>query len=247
MMRIATMLDLEERFQTLVNMGISSRDNLSDLNDMTDRGRYPLKPWTAFKTVSTMQLIRDYQITSEETLLNLFQKHSKKRIEVLTHEVYEHQRRYFGEYRYSLAVIFKYTYCCIIINSLRGDSTENKFNRWAKNNHLNITMPPNILDSVFHTDRLLLNASKEIAGFISIKPSSFSRNYEQYLDVFQGLQYLSQTYHRPWIIYYDQPQLQNFGRITYDALSPQMKERLTNLSTYQYSVDIIQTLNQLLL
>lgn len=51
------MLDLEERFQTLVNMGISSRDNLSDLNDMTDRGRYPLKPWTAFKTVSTMQLI----------------------------------------------------------------------------------------------------------------------------------------------------------------------------------------------
>lgn len=108
-------------------------------------------------------------------------------------------------------------------------------------------MPPNILDSVFHTDRLLLNASKEITGFISIKPSSFSKNYEQYLDVFQGLQYLSQTYHRPWIIYYDQPQLQTFDRITYDALSPQMKERLTNLSTYQYSADITQTLNQLLL
>lgn len=121
------MLDLEERFQPLVNMGITNRDNLSDLNDMTDRGTHPLKPWTASKTVSTMKLIRDYDVTSEVELLNLFQHYSKKRLEILTQEVYDHQLKYFGEYRYSLDVIFKYTYCCIIINSLQGNSTESKF------------------------------------------------------------------------------------------------------------------------
>ena len=51
-------MDLPERYQKLMAIGIDRSANLADLNDMTDRGHNPLKPWTAAKTVGTIDLIK---------------------------------------------------------------------------------------------------------------------------------------------------------------------------------------------
>ena len=88
-------MDLLERFQKLVALGIDSSANLPDLNDMTDRGKYPLKPWTAAKTVGTIDMIRRHGITDEETFVEIFQSESRIRLEVLTDQVYEHQIIFF--------------------------------------------------------------------------------------------------------------------------------------------------------
>ena len=90
-----------------------------------------MKPWTAAKTCGTIALIKKYNITNEETFLKYFQSESKIPIEELTTQVYNHQLKYFGFHKYEKNVIFKYTYCCIVINSLMGNSNERKFDKWA--------------------------------------------------------------------------------------------------------------------
>ena len=92
-------MDLPSEYKKLIVLGIDVSANLPDLNDMTDRGRYPMKPWTAAKTCGTMALIRKYNITDEETFVEKFQAESKIRLEVLTDQVYEHQLKYFGRYK----------------------------------------------------------------------------------------------------------------------------------------------------
>ena len=118
------MPNLHPDYQRLITMGIDSSANLPDLNDMTDRGHNPLNPWTASKTVGTMKLIKDYNITDAESFVVKFQELSKIPLETLTDQVYEYQLEYYGEYKYNKATIFKYTYCCVVLNSLKGNVTE---------------------------------------------------------------------------------------------------------------------------
>lgn len=239
------MLNLDSNYIKLVYEGIKPTDNLPDLNDMTDRGQNPLKPFTSAKTVSTMGLIRDHNPQSEDELLNLFQEHSKKKIEVITDEVYEHQKSYFGNYKYTKETIFKYCYCCIVLNSLRGNSTELRFDNWFSLQQRCTRVPKNILDSVFHTDRIELNEEDRAITFISIKPASFYHNFEQYIDVFEGLHFLSGHFGRPWIIYYENLQSQSFLSISYDSLSPNMKQHLEQNQRYFNKTKLDQKLESL--
>lgn len=198
------MSKLSDEYIKLIALGIDSSANLPDLNDMTDRGKYPMKPWTAAKTVGTIALIKKYNIDDEETFVARFQEDSKIPLEVLTDQVFENQLVFFGGYKYDKATIFKYTYCCVVVNSLQGNSTEKKFDSWAKSNGLSLREPDPILDQKFHTDRLSLNAEGNVIAFISIKPNSFSNNFLQYQDVFAGLQAITNYSKIPWIIYYRQ-------------------------------------------
>ena len=193
-------MKLKPEYAKLVRMGIGSSANLPDLNDMTDRGANPLKPWTAHKTVGTINLIRKHNIKDEETFVDLFQAESKIPLEALTEQVYAHQMNYFGYLKYDMETIFRYTYCCVVVNSLQGNSTEKKFSQWSCG--ISLMDPPAILDEKFHTDKLELNANGRIAAFISVKPNSFSYNCLQYTDVFGGLQALAELTGKPWKIYY---------------------------------------------
>ncbi|MEI7474816.1 MAG: hypothetical protein WCK67_08550 [bacterium] len=195
-------MDLPEEYVKQIALGIDQTANLSDLNNMTDRGEFPLKPWTAAKTISTMSLIREFNISDEEVLLEKFQEYSKISIQVFTEQVYEHQIKYFGYYKYSKVVIFRYTYCCIIINSLKGNQTEKLFDAWAKQNGIKLSMPELILDTKYHIDRLQLNEEKKVISFISVKPNLFRKNFMQYQDVFAGLQLLTKISGISWRIYY---------------------------------------------
>ena len=56
---------MRQEFQKLIDLGITSKANLSDLNDMADRSSRPLKPFAATKTIGTMRLIKEYNITNE--------------------------------------------------------------------------------------------------------------------------------------------------------------------------------------
>ena len=100
------MTNLSENYKKLIALGIDSSANLPDLNDMTDRGSNPMKPWTAFKTVGTMKMIRQYSITDEETFAEKFQELSKMPLERLTDQVYEHQLKFFEDYKYDKDIIF---------------------------------------------------------------------------------------------------------------------------------------------
>jgi hypothetical protein len=60
-----------------------------------------MKPWTARKTVGTIKLIKEYNITDEELLVEKFQEFSKLSLQTLTDQVYEYQKRYFGDYKYN--------------------------------------------------------------------------------------------------------------------------------------------------
>ena len=193
-------MKLKPEYAKLVRMGIDSSANLPDLNDMTDRGANPLKPWTAHKTVGTINLIRKHNIKDEETFVDLFQAESKIPLETLTEQVYAHQVNYFGHLKYDMETIFRYTYCCVVVNSLQGNSTEKKFSHWSCG--ISLMDTPAILDEKFHTDKLELNANGRIAAFISVKPNSFSYNCLQYTDVFGGLQALAELTGKPWKIYY---------------------------------------------
>ena len=196
------MILIPEEYCRLIRLGITKKANLSDLNDMTDRGKFPMKPFTAEKTIGVMGLIRKYNIQDEETLVDQFQKNSKKDLVQLTEEVYEYQKKYFKKYKYDKGVIFKYVYCCVVINSLKGNSNEKKFDSWAKTKSLQVKHPPSILDQKFHVDRFQYDRENRITSFISIKPNSFSINYIRYGDVFGGLAYLSELSGKPWRIYF---------------------------------------------
>lgn len=196
------MAELPEQYKRLIALGIDKSANLPNLNDMTDRGQYPMKPWTASKTCGTIALIKKYNITDEETFVEKFQIESKIPLEVLTNQVYEHQTKYFGKYKYDKSIIFKYTYCCVVINSLMGNSTERKFDSWAQNNGIKLKEPNHLMDEKFHTDRLEVDATGKVISFISIKPQSFYSNFMQYTDVFAGLQAISKLTGLPWKIYY---------------------------------------------
>jgi hypothetical protein len=195
-------MDLPERYKKLIAVGIDSSANLPDLNDMTDRSQYALKPWTAKKTVGTIDLIKRHGIVDEETFVEKFQSESLIRLEVLTDQVYEHQMNFFGRYKYDKDTIFKYTYCCVVVNSLQGNNTERKFDNWANSKGISLKEPNPLLDQKFHTDRLHLDGVGKVCAFISIKPNSFSHNYLQYTDVFAGLQVLTHITGIPWKIYY---------------------------------------------
>lgn len=200
------MTELPEVYRRLIAKGIDKRANLPDLNDLTDRGRdgkIPLKPWTAAKTAGTISLIKQYNVRDEETLFRLFQEKSKVRIEDLVDQVYEYQLYFFGNYRYSKEVIFKYAYCCIVVNSLAGNTTEEKFDRWAKAAGIRVRNAPSVLDEKYHTDRVQLSASGEISAFLSVKPKSFEVGCLKYSDVFSALQLLSDLTGLPWKIYCD--------------------------------------------
>lgn len=236
-------MDLLERYQKLVALGIDSSANLPDLNDMTDRGANALKPWTAYKTVGTMALINNYGITDEETLLNKFQEHSKIRIEDLTDYVYNNQAKYFGNVRYDKDIIFKYAYCCIIVNSLKGHATESVFDRWSHQNSIIIKMPNKLLDEKFHTDRIEVDANGKIISFISIKPHLFSINFLQYTDVFAGLQVLTYLTGIPWKIYYRDGE--SFNLIQLSDLSEEIQNTIKNWAN-GYSKDEIDEIKPVL-
>ena len=238
-------LYLAEHYKKIIYRGISSRDNLPDLNDMTDRGPQALKPFTAYKTVSIMQLIRQYDPQSEDELLNLFQLHSKKTIESITDEVYHYQKAYFGVYKYSIETIFKYCYCCIVINSLRGNLTENQFDSWACKAGLKIRLPKTILDSVFHTDRILLDQHHQAVSLLSIKPYSFYYNFEQYIDVFEGLSFLSSYFKMTWKIYYKDFRSNQFLTIDQSHLSHEMKKHLCQSRNYHHAQHLLDQLKSL--
>ena len=211
-------MNLLERYQKLVAIGIDKTANLPELNDMTDRGENPLKPWTAAKTIGTIDLIKRHNITDEETFIEKFQAESKIKLEILTDQVYEHQKIYFGKYKYDKDTVFKYTYCCIVLNSLRGNNTEKRFDSWASSKNIITIEPPLILDQKFHTDRLEIDDLGNLRAFISIKPNSFKFNYLQYTDVFAGLQVLTIVTGIPWKIYYRNGE--NFNLIQFKDLNP---------------------------
>jgi len=217
-------MDLPERYKKLVALGIDSSANLPDLNDMTDRGRYPMKPWTAAKTVGTIDLIRRHNITDEETFVEKFQSESKIKLEILTDQVYEHQMVFFGRYKYDKDTIFKYTYCCVVVNSLQGNNTEKKFDSWAKSLGKLLKEPNPILDQKFHTDRLHVDDTGKVVAFISIKPNSFNNNYLQYTDVFAGLQLLTNLTGIPWIIFYRDGDV--FRQIKMSGLSDEIQDAI---------------------
>ena len=223
------MSELPLKYKKLIALGIDTSANLPDLNNMTDRGAKPLKPWTASKTVGTMKMIRDYSITDEETFVTKFQELSKIPLETLTKLVYSHQLNYFGSFKYNKNVIFKYTYCCVVLNSLKGNSTENKFDRWAKKSGIKLRLPKSIFDERYHVDRIQINIKNEPISFISIKPNSFSHNFIQYIDVFVGLQYLSNKHKIPWKIYY---RYENFFKeISINTLTNEQQQKIESLTS----------------
>jgi len=69
-------------------------------------------------------------------------------------------------------------------------------------NGINLIESIKLLDEKFHTDRLEIDASGKVVGFISIKPKSFSVNFMQYTDVFAGLQSLQNITGITWKIYF---------------------------------------------
>jgi hypothetical protein len=235
-------MKLKPEYAKLVRMGIGSSANLPDLNDMTDRGPNPLKPWTASKTVGTINLIKRHNIQDEETFVDLFQAESKIPLETLTEQVYAHQMNYFGHLKYDMETIFRYTYCCVVVNSLRGNSTERKFSQWSCGK-LSLMDPPAILDEKFHTDKLELNSKGRITAFISVKPNSFSYNCLQYTDVFGGLQALNELTGKPWKIYY----LENdgFSKLDLGFFNTQDQEMVRVLAK-KYARSEIDLLNNVL-
>lgn len=229
-------MNLPEKYRKLVALGIDKSANLADLNNMTDRGRYPMKPWTANKTCGTIALIKRFNIEDEETFVEHFQRESKIRLEDLTDQVYEHQLKYFGSYKYNKTIIFRYTYCCVVINSLMGNSTEKKFDSWAHNKSIRLKEPHHLLDEKFHTDRLELDHFGKVKSLISIKPQSFYTNYLQYTDVFAGLQAISNFTGIPWKIYYRDEN--NFGLIKLSTLNHEKQESITRLAEHYHKEEL---------
>jgi hypothetical protein len=240
-------MSLPDEYQKLISLGIDKTANLPDLNDLTDRGKPgkpPLKPWTAAKTIGTIKLIRDFNIKDEETLFKLFQVNSKIKIEDLVEQVYEYQKSFFGFYKHEKEMIFKYAYCCIIINSLTGFTTEDNFDSWAKSKNATIKNSPVLLDEKFHTDRLELNSKGEILSFISIKPGSFAINCIKYTDVFAGLQLLSNLTAIPWKIFYTDGE--EFAKITIESFTEQEQNYIEKLSN-NYSKDEVEQIKYFLI
>ena len=52
-------MNISVEFKKLIAFEINRSTNLHDLIYMTDRGQYPMKPWTASKTFGTIALLKN--------------------------------------------------------------------------------------------------------------------------------------------------------------------------------------------
>jgi len=137
-----------------------------------------------YKSVSVMKLIKIHQPKSKQELVELIKFHHEKNcecgiksqgsIEDFGRNLYNVQKSYWGENRYSMQECIQWEYDLFVVQSLKGGIVEKKAAKELNKllTGYQITEAVGYLDEELRIDLVIRNNGIEICG-IQVKPSTF--------------------------------------------------------------------------
>jgi hypothetical protein len=146
-----------------------------------------------FKSVPVMKLIRSHNPKSKEELVELIKWHSenicecgvisKGTIESFGKNLYNSQKIYWKEIRYSLKDCIQWEYDLFVVQSLKGNIIEKKAikNLSIKFSNYTFEEAEGFLDEEMRIDIIVKNDINEIAG-IQVKPLTFLKMHKNIIN-----------------------------------------------------------------
>lgn len=176
------------------------------------------------KSVPVMRLIKIHKPKSKDALVELIEYHktntcscgviSTGTVKEFGQRLYESQKTYWGEYKYSLEECIQWEYDLFVVQSLKGGYIEKKAINKLKLSLKNCTIneAEGYLDDELRIDIIIYDSNSEIIGGIQVKPNTF-KNMRPEVLFMQKKQ--NQKWGKPvWMLYYNKNEsFENYDKI----------------------------------
>lgn len=137
-------------------------------------------------SVPVMKLIKTHNPKSRDALVQLIEYHKTNKcscgiistgtVREFGERLYESQKKYWGEYKYSLEQCIQWEYDLFVVQSLKGGIIEKKAIKLLQqslSNHI-IEEAQGYLDDELRIDLIVYDTNRKILGGIQIKPKTFN-------------------------------------------------------------------------
>lgn len=137
-------------------------------------------------SVPVMKLIKTHNPKSRDALVQLIEYHKTNKcscgiistgtVREFGERLYESQKKYWGEYKYSLEQCIQWEYDLFVVQSLKGGIIEKKAIKLLQqslSNHI-IEEAQGYLDDELRIDLIVYDTNRKILGGVQIKPKTFN-------------------------------------------------------------------------
>lgn len=137
-------------------------------------------------SVPVMKLIKTHNPKSRDALVQLIEYHKTNKcscgiistgtVREFGERLYESQKKYWGEYKYSLEQCIQWEYDLFVVQSLKGGIIEKKAIKLLQQsltNHI-IEEAQGYLDDELRIDLIVYDTNRKILGGVQIKPKTFN-------------------------------------------------------------------------
>ena len=137
-------------------------------------------------SVPVMKLIKTHNPKSRDALVQLIEYHKTNKcscgiistgtVREFGERLYESQKKYWGEYKYSLEQCIQWEYDLFVVQSLKGGIIEKKAIKLLQqslDNHI-IEEAQGYLDDELRIDLIVYDTNRKILGGVQIKPKTFN-------------------------------------------------------------------------
>lgn len=164
-------------------------------------------------SVPVMKLIKQHNPKSKEALVQLIEYHYKNKCDCgviskgtvtdFGEKLYHSQKKYWGEYRYSLKECIQWEYDLFVVQSLKGGLIEKKAITLLQNKLPNneIKEAEGYLDEELRVDVIIYDKTKNIIGGVQVKPKTFNQMRKEvlYMQRKQNLKWIYPV----WFLFYN--------------------------------------------
>jgi len=133
-----------------------------------------------------MKLIKTHNPKSKEALVQLIEYHKLNKCKCgivstgtvfeFGERLYESQKKYWGEYKYSREQCIQWEYDLFIVQSLKGGRLEKEAMKLLQKSLINRTIEEaqGYLDEHYRVDLVVCDNNKKILGGIQVKPNTYN-------------------------------------------------------------------------
>jgi hypothetical protein len=164
-------------------------------------------------SVPVMKLIKTHNPKSKDALVQLIEYHkinmcscgiiSKGTVKEFGEWLFKSQKKYWGQYKYTLEQCIQWEYDLFVVQSLKGGIIEKKASKLLQeslSNHI-IEEAQGYLDDELRIDLIVYDLKKNIVGGIQVKPKTFNSMRSEVL--FMQKKQNSKWGHPVWFLFYD--------------------------------------------
>lgn len=137
-------------------------------------------------SVPVMKLIKTHNPKSKDALVQLIEYHKTNKcscgivstgtVREFGERLYESQKKYWGEYKYSLEQCIQWEYDLFVVQSLKGGIIEKKAIKLLQQSLVNyiIEEAQGYLDDELRIDLIVYDTNRKILGGVQVKPKTFN-------------------------------------------------------------------------